>query len=274
MSDSDPSPQPITDAAAFDFYPERWLSGVAIFSDAEQLSYLRLLCHQWLNDGLPDDLATLKRLGGKGVNKNLLTKFPAGPDGKRRNARLEKIRSDQRERIASRRLGGALTNAQRYGLDSLSESDKALVLASSKGRKLFADTVASEPEVTSLATRHHPPPTTHPENTLSPAHTPKRRDPAHASEADYPTLETVQAWAQGVMAPVECANRWHAEQAASCWCNRHGHPLTTDPGALRSLFATYATSWKANDSRTASRERSQGRSSGEASHGERESTTW
>jgi hypothetical protein len=43
------------DAPAFDFYPERWLVGTAAMSDAEQLSYLRLLCHQWTMDGLPID---------------------------------------------------------------------------------------------------------------------------------------------------------------------------------------------------------------------------
>lgn len=97
-----PNPQSAMprDAPAFDFYPERWLSGVAVFSDAEQIAYLRLLCHQWLNEALPDNPAALKRLGGKGVTPQLLAKFPAGSDGLRRNPRLEVIRTEQRERIA------------------------------------------------------------------------------------------------------------------------------------------------------------------------------
>ncbi|MBB5031477.1 hypothetical protein [Prosthecobacter vanneervenii] len=93
---------PVRDAPAFDFYPERWLVGVAGMSDAEQLSYLRLLCHQWLLQGLPADVPALKRLGGKGVTPAVLAKLPLQPDGRRRNARLEIIREEQRERIAKK----------------------------------------------------------------------------------------------------------------------------------------------------------------------------
>ncbi len=92
----------IRDAPAFDFYPERWLVGVATMSDAEQLTYLRLLCHQWLLQGLPADVPALKRLGGKGVTPAVLAKLPLQADGKRRNARLETIRTEQRERIAKK----------------------------------------------------------------------------------------------------------------------------------------------------------------------------
>lgn len=94
----------IKDAPAFDFYPERWLAGVQVMSDPEQLAYLRLLCHQWMMQGLPEDQATLKRLaGGKGVTEFVVGKFPLEPDGKRRNRRLEEIRKQQRERIAKSR---------------------------------------------------------------------------------------------------------------------------------------------------------------------------
>jgi hypothetical protein len=156
------SPPPIKDAPAFDFYPERWLAGVAEFSDAEQLSYLRLLCHQWLRQGLPAETAYLRRLAGKGVTEALLAKFPIDPDGLRRNPRLETVRADQRERIARKRLGGAMTNAKRHGIASLSESDRELLATSPAGRKLLASEVASDTGATSPASRHHPPPTTHP----------------------------------------------------------------------------------------------------------------
>lgn len=91
------------DAPAFDFYPERWLVGVAQFSDAEQLAYVRLLCHQWLSESLPADVTALRRLAGKGVTGFLLSKFPLGDDGLRRNARLETVRLEQRARIAKSR---------------------------------------------------------------------------------------------------------------------------------------------------------------------------
>jgi len=97
------SPPPIKDAPAFDFYPERWLAGVAEFSDAEQLSYLRLLCFQWLRQGLPAEIEKLRRLAGKGVTEALLAKFPVEADGLRRNPRLETVRAEQRARIEKKK---------------------------------------------------------------------------------------------------------------------------------------------------------------------------
>lgn len=92
------------DAPAFDFYPERWLVGTAAMTDAEQISYLRLLCHQWMNGdaGLPNDAATLRRLAGRGCTETVRAKFPAGADGRLRNRRLEILRHEQRERIRKR----------------------------------------------------------------------------------------------------------------------------------------------------------------------------
>lgn len=135
------------DAPAFDFYPERWLSGVAMLSDGEQLAYLRLLCHQWLEGGLPDDVAALKRCAGKGVTDKLLVKFPLCEDGQRRNARLEVIRTEQRERIAKK-----------------SEQRKAAANARWSKPKYETDAVASPPHILPQcgSNAHHPPPTTHP----------------------------------------------------------------------------------------------------------------
>ena len=92
----------IKDAPAFDFYPERWLAGVAIMSDLEQIAYLRLLCHQWLQGGLPNDLGALKRLAGKGATHLLLGKFPVGLDGLRRNEELELDRARKRRKLPQR----------------------------------------------------------------------------------------------------------------------------------------------------------------------------
>jgi hypothetical protein len=104
----------MNDAPAFDFYPERWLVGVAGMTDAEQLAYLRLLCHQWLMDGLPADFAALKRLAGRGVTEAVLSKLPVGEDGRRRNRRLEIIRGEQRQRIAKAQEKGRKMAAGRW----------------------------------------------------------------------------------------------------------------------------------------------------------------
>lgn len=151
------------DAPAFDFYPERWLVGVAALSDLEQLAYLRLLCHEWLAGdlGLPDDLAALRRLAGKGVTPALLEKFPVGTDGKRRNPRLEIVRAEQRARIAKR-----------------SEQRKAAALRRWHPEQCGGDAVALREDVRNGCAddAHHPPPTTHPFN--------KRESSASAPERE------------------------------------------------------------------------------------------
>jgi hypothetical protein len=110
------------DAPAFDFYPERWLAGVAAMSDGDQLVFLRLLCHSWIRDGLPDDAQALSRLAGRKVSQAILQKFPLCEDGQRRNLRLENIRQEQRVRIANRRLGASKTNQMRKESRSANES--------------------------------------------------------------------------------------------------------------------------------------------------------
>lgn len=151
------------DAPAFDFYPERWLVGVAMLSDAEQIAYLRLLCHQWMlgDEGLPGEVAALKRLAGKGVTPALMAKFPAHADGRRRNGRLEIIRQEQRARIVSRRLGAALTHARRYGVAALGAEERALL--EQAGRVVNGVLVASggDAEATTaseMKARRRPPP--------------------------------------------------------------------------------------------------------------------
>ena len=158
----------VRDAPAFDFYPERWLVGVAGLSDAEQLAYLRLLCHQWLLQGLPEDVPALRRLGGKGVTPAVLAKLPLQADGKRRNARLETIRTEQRERIAKkseqRRAaahkrwqsapGTAPAAGMRPHCDRMYESDAA-------GMRPHCGSMC-ETDAAGMPTTHHPPPTSHP----------------------------------------------------------------------------------------------------------------
>lgn len=144
------------DAPAFDFYPERWLVGVAAFSDAEQLAYLRLLCHQWMMEGLPADISALRRLAGRGVTEALLEKFPVGGDGRRRNARLESVRQEQRDRIAKSRDKIAKMNAAREAARgstscSTNTSTRASTRASTRGS-----------QEGSCRAPHHSPLTTHP----------------------------------------------------------------------------------------------------------------
>jgi len=84
---------------AFQFYPQDFLVGTAMLSAEETGAYIRLLCYQWTNDGLPNDKAILARIAGCDGNAvgSVWDKFGICHDGKLRNARLESIRVKQNE---------------------------------------------------------------------------------------------------------------------------------------------------------------------------------
>jgi uncharacterized protein YdaU (DUF1376 family) len=227
------------DAPAFDFYPERWTHGTRHMSKVERCDYIDLLCHQWTDDGLPESLEILARLlgyvnaKGAGVPSKIpvavLEKFPVTEDGKRRNPRLEDERSKQRERIAKKSLGASKTNAKRWGERVADES--------------LSDQLATPKRVANES----PPPTTH---HITNPHSPQaseREDGLWPDPREYPSLETVKAWAVAVMAPPECAEKWHAERTAEGWTASNGRkPLRCEESALRPLFGFYATAWKTN----------------------------
>lgn len=138
------------DAPAFDFYPERWTHGTRHMSKTEKSDYLELLCHQWTEDGLPQDLEIVARVIGykkaAQIPPLVLEKFPLSSDGKRRNLRLEKEREAQRGRIEKRREGAKKTNAKRWGSDSLGDR------SATRERQLSDNDSDSPPPTT-----HHPP---------------------------------------------------------------------------------------------------------------------
>jgi len=84
---------------AFQFYPQDFLVGTAMLSAEETGAYIRLLCYQWTNDGLPNDKVILARIAGCDGNAvgSIWDKFGICHDGKLRNARLESIRVKQNE---------------------------------------------------------------------------------------------------------------------------------------------------------------------------------
>lgn len=106
-------------APAFDFYPERWTHGTRHMTKTERCDYLDLLCHQWTENGLPDDLDMIARLLGykkpSQIPPLVLEKFPVSEDGRRRNQRLESERVKQIARIDKKRYGAAITNQKRWG---------------------------------------------------------------------------------------------------------------------------------------------------------------
>ncbi|WP_395753790.1 hypothetical protein [Prosthecobacter sp.] len=241
MSDHpNPTTTPTTrDAPAFDFYPERWLVGVAGMSDAEQLSYLRLLCHQWLlgDAGLPADAPALKRLAGKGVTEAVLAKVPLHADGRRRNARLEIIREEQRERIARKsEQRRAAANKRWHSAPGagVAVADGVRVAAPNGGsggeragqgmRPHCGSSCGDDAEgewsqcggacgthAAGMPTTHHPPPTYHliPEAIHPPA--------GAAAQRVRPTLEQARAIAPEIGLTPDQAESWWLAREASQW---------------------------------------------------------
>lgn len=92
---------------AFQLYVNDFLSGTSHMSNEEVGCYIRLLCHSWDRDGLPDDEAILDRLAGrpfgraKGYTEKpffeeyalVMEKFAADESGILRNSRLEEYRN-------------------------------------------------------------------------------------------------------------------------------------------------------------------------------------
>lgn len=82
---------------AFQFYAADFLMGTATMSAEEVGAYIRLLCFQWDSGSIPDDDATIARLGGCAGNAvaKIRQKFRVDHDGLR-NVRLEIERTKQR----------------------------------------------------------------------------------------------------------------------------------------------------------------------------------
>lgn len=79
---------------AFQLYAQDFLMGTLIMTAAQVGGYIRLLCHQWVNGGLPDDDGQLALLSGiSGIDlAQVRQKLASCSDGKLRNARLEEVR--------------------------------------------------------------------------------------------------------------------------------------------------------------------------------------
>ena len=222
---------PMTDAPAFDFYPERWTHGTRCMSKIERCDYLDLLCHQWTCDGLPDDMTIISRILGykkaSQIPQIVIEKFPLSDDGKRRNKRLEIEREKQRDRIEKRRNGAKITNAKRWNSESLAS------------RSAIAQRVASE----------SPPPTTHPtplEYTYPEPNTPRSQDgecPAGGTGGIPPvTIEQAKQHGPSMGVIPEASEQWWLDNDARGWVDRSGQPVRN----WRSSLTAYGRRWEAN----------------------------
>jgi len=110
-------------APAFQFYPNDWLSSelIAVMSLEQQGAYIRLLCFDWMKDGLLDDddwLANLSQLGeawlknGSSLIRKCFIHHPE-KEGYITNPRLLKERKKQQMWKEKSILGGKKSAASR-----------------------------------------------------------------------------------------------------------------------------------------------------------------
>lgn len=84
-------------APAFQFYPADFIMGTNEMTSEEVGGYIRLLCHQWTNGGVPENrkkIETISRIFGESLD-TVLEKFELCEGGKYKNSRLEAVRLEQ-----------------------------------------------------------------------------------------------------------------------------------------------------------------------------------
>lgn len=115
----------------FPFYPESFLVSTMLMSPAEVGAYMRLLCHSWLDDGIPfKSKSHLARLAGISTSKleQILSKFYVDDENRVRHHRLEEVRKSVTDLREKRRKAGALggkANKQRYSNASANGEQKS-----------------------------------------------------------------------------------------------------------------------------------------------------
>ena len=97
----------------FPFFPADFLVSTMLMSPAEVGAYMRLLCHSWMEDGIPfKSKSYLARLGGISASKldQILIKFYIDDENRVRHHRLEVVRKNvielREKRVKAGRKGG------------------------------------------------------------------------------------------------------------------------------------------------------------------------
>lgn len=104
----------MSNAPAFQFYPNDFLCSTIDWEIDEVGAYIRLLCAQWKHGPLPNDIDRLSRICGcspkrmKKVIGKIEKSFTQTDDNKLINERLERTRQEQNEYREKQREYGKL----------------------------------------------------------------------------------------------------------------------------------------------------------------------
>jgi uncharacterized protein YdaU (DUF1376 family) len=239
----------------------------------ERCDYLDLLVFQWTEQAIPADLEAVARILGyrkaAQIPAAVLAKFPLCEDGRRRNARLEVIRSEQRARIARRRDGAAKTNARRWGERSQSESLSNRLatrerVASDVVSESLSDRLATPERVAIDIVGESPPPTTH-----HPPHIERE------SQRARPTLAVaISQSGQAGVTEQEAEDWWNAREASD-WMKGTGGGGTTRVGTnWQADLKTYTNAMREQRARAAKRAAPSGNGNGATPTAPKTDTVW
>ena len=151
---------------AYQFYARDFDAATSDWSNEEVGAYIRLLNHQWENNGLPADTERIARI--LRVTKDQLAtlwkvlkvKFPPGSNGILQNPRMEQVRYEQSEFREKKRLAGVAGARVRWGQGQqeqhkTDESANGTANADANGKrhgKRHGKTMALQSPVSSLLT--------------------------------------------------------------------------------------------------------------------------
>ncbi|MDB6117403.1 MAG: hypothetical protein JWO08_1184 [Verrucomicrobiaceae bacterium] len=221
-------------APSFQFYPSDFLGGTIHMSAEEVGAYIRFLCHQWHQGGLPNDPAKLERIAGVKRAKlvEVLKKFPLNEDGILKNQRMEDVRSGLEEFRGRGSAGGKRSAAKRQGNSDWGKEMAAKRATNKQRTSNEADDEAGSegPTNSQSQTQSHTTP-----NGVE-------KENAGVRESSWPLLEEVKAYAPTIMATSDCAEHfWHAQEQVG-WVYK-GQPVRD----WRPGFRNFSVTWKANE---------------------------
>ena len=106
------------------FYWGDYWRDTSHLSDAEHVSYLKLISHYWQHGSLPCDDARLSRIAGKSLSewKKMRSTLAAFFKDDWKHSRIERELSKRKEDHEARVLGGKLTAQKRWGDSSANSS--------------------------------------------------------------------------------------------------------------------------------------------------------
>jgi uncharacterized protein YdaU (DUF1376 family) len=172
---------------AFQFYADDFLAGTFAMTNEEVGAYIRLLCHQWSQGGIPADehrQFLMARTNNEpsseaAVRYVVRTKFVACDDGLLRNERMEDVRTNNENWREKSAIGGRASGSKRKG-----DSNWGKKMAEQRAKIRTNNEPLSEP----LSE-----PTT---NSPSPSPSPINTNPLTPLQGEYPSAENPKSPAQ------------------------------------------------------------------------------